>query len=589
MSFSDLRSARQSKQYRSCVKAVASIAQAAPPLRSANDKSERGTPAGTSDGCEVVDLKGLHQSLPSYLEIRKTDRAGRGVYAKNASKTGSVLFFRKPHVSVLSTSCIDTHCSSCCEPAPDSGLRRCTRCRSVWYCGIKCQNSDWSLHKNECIALQRWATSAPSPELAIPSDAIRCLGRILWSAQKEGLDSLWTREIYTMQSHRSSLPPSAFESHTHLAHSIVRYVGVSSPTELAAFGLSSAGDLVDLISRFTTNTFTLTSPSLTPLGVSVCPTIALANHSCDPNAVIVFPRASSDPQAQEPLMHLVAIKDIAPDEEVLTAYVDTTLPQAKRQRELEETYNFSCGCALCSKKLTIDPRASMWCPEKCGGTCPVPTEENNFSRCTQCRAVVSSTNAVLDALRLGQEALDKASFLQYKDPRRAERLTANMIPILSSAGLTPSCHPLLAIYRLRLELLIASLSSSITQEVLDETIRTAAKYSAGLTSVLSPGHPVRGVALAELGKLLAVDEPSSPATGGETKFPPSGAARLRLAYETLVRARDELVVGFGSQTGGGLVGQEVRETLIRLEKELGVWTQGIRNVIVDTPVEKTSQ
>lgn len=53
----------------------------------------------------------------------------------------------------------------------------------------------------------------------------------------------------TSEVDKSSIHPSAFESHTHLAHSIVRYLGVTSPTELATFGLTSAAELVDLISR----------------------------------------------------------------------------------------------------------------------------------------------------------------------------------------------------------------------------------------------------------------------------------------------------------------------------------------------------
>ena len=48
---------------------------------------------------------------------------------------------------------------------------------------------------------------------------------------------------------RSSLPPSATETHTHLAHSLIRYLGLNSPAELAEYGLTSAGDLVDMISR----------------------------------------------------------------------------------------------------------------------------------------------------------------------------------------------------------------------------------------------------------------------------------------------------------------------------------------------------
>lgn len=53
----------------------------------------------------------------------------------------------------------------------------------------ECQNKDWALHKPECAAIQRWAAAAPAPELAIPSDAIRCLGRVLWAWQKKGQES----------------------------------------------------------------------------------------------------------------------------------------------------------------------------------------------------------------------------------------------------------------------------------------------------------------------------------------------------------------------------------------------------------------
>ncbi|CCM00807.1 uncharacterized protein FIBRA_02849 [Fibroporia radiculosa] len=294
--------------------------------------------------------------------------------------------------------------------------------------------------------------------------------------------------------------------------------------ELEPFCVKSPGDLVDLISRFTTNAFTLTSSSLSAIGVAISPTVALVNHSCDPNVVIVFPRNPSTSHAEEPMMTVVAIKPILPGEEILSAYVDVTQPRELRQKELKETYNFTC-----------------------------------------------------------QQALDKATVLQYEDPVKAQRLTTNIIPLLDSARLTPSCHPFLALSRLHKELRIAYLGTSLTQENLDETIRATAKYSSGLIGVLAPGHPVRGTALAELGKLLAVDEisPLSDTTLRGDQFPPSGPARLKLAHETLVRALSELVVGFGTDTGGGEVGRDVRETVVKLEKELEVWTHGVKNVLED--------
>ena len=60
------------------------------------------------------------------------------------------------------------------------------------------------------------------------------------------------------------------------------------------------------------------------------PLVALINHSCDPNAVIVFPRANRDLLKHEPLMHVVALREINSDEEVrflvLFDYVADHLP-----------------------------------------------------------------------------------------------------------------------------------------------------------------------------------------------------------------------------------------------------------------------
>jgi len=39
--------------------------------------------------------------------------------------------------------------------------------------------------------------------------------------------------------------------------------------------------------------------------------------------------------------------------------------------------------------------------------------ENSLTRCSKCKAPVKDTDAVLDAIRVGQEALDKAEALQF--------------------------------------------------------------------------------------------------------------------------------------------------------------------------------
>lgn len=439
--------------------------------------------------------------------------------------------------------------------------------------------------------MRRWAAGAPSLDVAIPAEPIRCLGRVLWGKQKRGLDSVWTREMDAMQSHRTALPPEAAESHTHLAHAVIRYLGLTAPEELVPFGINSAAGIVDLISRFATNSITLTSPSLAPLGVCVSPLIALVNHSCEPNAVVVFPHSAKDPASQEPEAQVIAIRDISPGKEIFTSYIDTTLPRDQRQAALSATYNFSCQCRLCSQPPAPDPREALACPKNCGGACPFPSEEVPLTRCVKCKAAVASTDAVLDALRVGQEALQKATRLQFSDLPKAQQLTTNMIPILTSAEVLPSSHPLLALTRLRQSLLLATFPPNLTQDALDGLIRASSASVTGLTAVFPPGHPTRALALAELGKLLAVDEPAPRAPAGagavgSSAFPPSGPARLRLACETLIRARDELLISFGERNDGGEVGREIREMVVRVERELAAWNQGVRNVIEDTPKSK---
>ena len=163
--------------------------------------------------------------------------------------------------------------------------------------------------------------------------------------------------------------------------------------------------------------------------------------------------------------------------------------------------------------------------------------------------------------------------------------------MLVSVKLTPATHPLLALYRLQYSLLLSvtPLVNNTSQEHLDETIRSAAKVVAGYSIILHAGHPVRSLALAELGKLLAVDEPNTSgntstttSSGSHADFPPTGPVRLRLAVETLKQALTELRIGFGREIEGGTTGVEVRKMLIDLEKELDVWRSRAKDAINDS-------
>ncbi|KAG8757292.1 hypothetical protein FRC14_002175 [Serendipita sp. 396] len=347
-------------------------------------------------------------------------------------------------------------------------------------------------------------------------------------------------------------------------------MGLSSPEALRSLGIDSAKDIINIISQFTINTFTLTSPHLNAIGITICPLAALINHSCAPNAVIVFPNSS---QGRYPTLQVICIRPINPGDEIVAAYVDITLPKGIRQKFLKETYAFDCKCTECIKELALDPRDCLFCLECREGL----ISTRKAQACSKCGKLGSLPDDVEAKLRLGNEGLEKAEKVQWENPAYALSLTMNLMGLVSPLS-PPTSHPRLALMRLLQTLSIESMSTkeSDTSTSVDDVIRLSAQVVAALMDLLSRGHPIRGLAIATLGRLLCVDEPELPSDASiEQPFPPRGYQRLVLAKSTLLRAVEELEIGFGP--GGGTLGTETRQMLENTDRELAIFERGVRN------------
>ncbi|KAI9798424.1 MAG: hypothetical protein M1833_004818 [Piccolia ochrophora] len=86
------------------------------------------------------------------------------------------------------------------------------------------------------------------------------------------------------------------------------------------------------------NSLTLVTATFDPIGVCVDPLAASVNHSCEPNAVVVF---------DGPQLSLRAPKGIREGEEITISYIDNTEPFHRRQRQLLDRYFFQCACQKC--------------------------------------------------------------------------------------------------------------------------------------------------------------------------------------------------------------------------------------------------
>ncbi|EJT97670.1 hypothetical protein DACRYDRAFT_111714 [Dacryopinax primogenitus] len=446
-----------------------------------------------------------------------------------------------------------------------------------------------SKKKGRGIYVKQGMTVKAGEDCSLPGEAVRALGRLVWARKRLGEGSASWKEVELMQSDIERLNPQQHEPLSLLGFALVRYLDISPqdtpPAETARklkeLGFSSIRDLTNLLSRFQTNSFSLTTPDLTNVGVAISPLAALISHSCMPNAVVVFPTGLGRRGGLE----VIALRDLQPGEEVLTSYVDIALPRSLRWKELKDRYLFDCECVLCEKHHDhewIDPREALRCSKKgCKGKMGTPTSLGTTEiTCSICGTKLSvSTASLQEHVKLAEDVLHKAEAIQFSDSDKARYLLVSILRDFDPFAL--SAYPLLQILQLLQQLLITAvfdLPSTGTER--DGLLQDAASCSAlvlsGMEDVYPYGHPSKGIQYVTSAKLLMA-EMSAPMTMLQsTTFPadlaltlPTGINRLSMSLELLAKATEELPFGFGK--GGGIVGKDVILLATGLEREISMW------------------
>jgi hypothetical protein len=115
-------------------------------------------------------------------------------------------------------------------------------------------------------------------------------------------------------------------------------------------------ELIDCHSPKTPTPHGIVQTNALPLGHSatqggIFPLISRINHSCLPNV-----HHNWNPYKE--METIYAIKDIEPEEEILTSYIDLYNDKETRQKLLKSSFNFNCNCVLCSITDDIKRRES---------------------------------------------------------------------------------------------------------------------------------------------------------------------------------------------------------------------------------------
>jgi len=84
------------------------------------------------------------------------------------------------------------------------------------------------------------------------------------------------------------------------------------------------------------------NPSGVSVGYSFDLTVAMINHSCDPNAFLYF-------EGNEARVR--SLRKIPAGEEILISYVDPSMSVFRRREKLRDEHFFECGCESGSHPL----------------------------------------------------------------------------------------------------------------------------------------------------------------------------------------------------------------------------------------------
>uniref|UniRef100_A0A3B4WW74 [histone H3]-lysine(4) N-trimethyltransferase n=1 Tax=Seriola lalandi dorsalis TaxID=1841481 RepID=A0A3B4WW74_SERLL len=262
------------------------------------------------------------------LERFDSPGKGRGLRVTRPFKVGELLFSSPAYSYVLSVKERDCYCEFCFTRK--EGLARCGKCKKAFYCNVKCQKGDWSMHKLECSAISAFG------ENWCPSEITRLVARILAKKkmQKERCMSEKLLLIEEIQSHVEDVDNEKREMNEGDIAGLHRFY--SKHLEFP-----DHKDLLALFSQVACNGFTIEDDELSHIGTAVYPDVALINHSCLPSVIVTYNGMSAEVRA---------VQNMKPGDEVLISYIDLLYPTDDRNNRLRESYYFTCDCKECKSK-----------------------------------------------------------------------------------------------------------------------------------------------------------------------------------------------------------------------------------------------
>ncbi|CAM8938542.1 unnamed protein product [Rhodiola kirilowii] len=212
------------------------------------------------------------------LLVSALPEKGRCLLTARDFSPGEVVINQEPYVCVPNDSKGHSRCDSCFST---SNLKRCTGCHLVWYCGSACQKSEWSFHRVECSILAR--IDKEKRKYLTPSVRLMVKLYLRRKLQNEKVVASTSTDNYqlveALVSHMSDIDEKQrilYAQMGNLVNLILQWPDINLK------------EIAENFSKLACNAHTICDDELRPLGTGLYPVISIINHSCLPNAVLIF-------------------------------------------------------------------------------------------------------------------------------------------------------------------------------------------------------------------------------------------------------------------------------------------------------------
>ncbi|CAK7347035.1 unnamed protein product [Dovyalis caffra] len=297
---------------------------------------------------------------------------GEGMFGnvRIGEREGEVILSQEPYVCVPNNSSTVSRCDGCFA---SESLKKCSACQVVWYCGSTCQKSEWKLHRLECNALSRLEKEkrksvTPSIRLMVRLYLRRKLQNEMIAHQLLFLAYVLTIfDCFDCQ----AIPTSVTDNY-NLVEALVSHIKDLDEKQLVLYAQMAnlvhwilqwpeinIKEIAENFSKLACNAHTICDCELRPLGTGIYPVVSIINHSCLPNAVLIFEGRLAVIRAVEHIpkgaevrveLHIISIFIVSSGSvldsvhkvprpfEVSIAYIETAGSTMTRQKALKEQH-----------------------------------------------------------------------------------------------------------------------------------------------------------------------------------------------------------------------------------------------------------